>query len=209
MPLSSLLDSAVDSTQVLQHLWIILSFHHLCLICPSHRFPFQENLNVLDSVAVAICQGSPSSPCTGDLCSRNSNTDLEFSVCSLVLMISHHPFHLTVRILQHPKDHLCLLELSTLDPAWVQRTLLLQRREQLLLSTFDTYPTVTIGVDSVARVLQEEALPTPPSWCLLTTYGADHSVRLFFACNASSNHQVVPLLPAARLDWHVQAKEFI
>ena len=69
----------------------------------------------------------------------------------------------TVRILQHPKDQLCLLELSTLDPAWVQRTLLLQRREQLLLSTFDTYPTVTVGVDSVARGLQGEALPTPSS----------------------------------------------
>ena len=126
MPLSSLLDSAVDSKQVLQHLWIFLSFHHLCLICPSHHFPFQENLNVLDSVAVAIYQGSPSSPCIGDLFSRNSNTDFEFSVCSLVLMISHHLFLLflfnflcqchwnsfpflwknfvlsTVRILQHP-----------------------------------------------------------------------------------------------------------
>ena len=34
---------------------------------------------------------------------------------------------------------------------------------KLLLSTFDTYPTVTVGVDSVARVLQGEALPTPPS----------------------------------------------
>ena len=45
----------------------------------------------------------------------------------------------------------------------VERTLLLQRREELLLSTFGTYPTVTVGVDSVARVLQEEALPTPPS----------------------------------------------
>ena len=136
----------------------------------------------------AICQGSPSSPCTGDLFSSNSNTDFEFSVCSFVLMISHHPFHLflspflcqcqlnyfpflwenfvrsTVRILQHPQDHLCLLELSTLDPAWVQRTTLaFSVREQLLPSTFDTCPTVTVGVDSVARVLQEEALPTPPS----------------------------------------------
>ena len=45
----------------------------------------------------------------------------------------------------------------------MQRTLLLQRRERLLLSTVDTYPTVTVGVDSVARVLQGEALPTPPS----------------------------------------------
>ena len=52
---------------------------------------------------------------------------------------------------------------STLDPAWVQRTLLLQRREQLLLSTFDTYQNVNVGGDSVARVLQEEALPTLPS----------------------------------------------
>ena len=126
MPLSSLLDSAVDSTNVLQHLWIFLSFHHLCLICPSHRFPFQENLNVLDSVAVAICQGSPSSP--------------------------------------YPWDHLCLLELATLDQAWVQRTLLLLRREQLLLSTSGTSnPIVTVGVDSVTRLLQEEALPTMPS----------------------------------------------
>ena len=104
-------------------------------------------------------------------------------------MISHHPFNLflfpflcqfqwnsfpflweifvlsTVRTLQHPQGRLCLLELSTLDPAWVQRALflLLQRGEQLLLSTFDMYPTVTVGVDSVARVLQEEELPTPPS----------------------------------------------
>ena len=137
----------------------------------------------LDSVAVAICQGSPSSPCIGDLFSRNSNIDFEFSVCSLDLIISHDPFHLflfpflcqhqwnsfpylwenfvlaTVRILQH----LMGSSLSSLDPVWVQRTLLLQRREQLLLSTLDTYPTVTVGVDSVARVLQGEALPTPPS----------------------------------------------
>ena len=94
MPLSSLLDSAVDSTQVLQHLWIFLSFHNRCLVCPSHHFPSQENLNVLDSVSVAICQGSPSSPCIGDLFSNKSNTDFGFSVCSLVLMISHHLFHL-------------------------------------------------------------------------------------------------------------------
>ena len=58
-----------------------------------------------------------------------------------------------------------LSELSNIHRiiSWVQRTLLLQRREQLLLSTFDTYPTVTVGIGSVARVLQGEALPTPPS----------------------------------------------
>ena len=112
--------------------------------------------------------------------------DFEFSVCSLVPMISHHLFHLFLfpflcqcqwnsllflwEISSFPLSEssnihriISVFELSTLDPAWVQRTLLLQRREQLLLSTFDTYPTVTVGVDSVARVLQGEALPTPPS----------------------------------------------
>ena len=63
-------------------------FHHLCLICPSHHFLFQENLSVLDSVAVAVS----SIPCIGDLFSQNSKTDFEFSVCALVLMISHHLF---------------------------------------------------------------------------------------------------------------------
>ena len=38
---------------------------------------------------------------------------------------------------------------STLDPAWVQRVLLLLRKEQLLLSTSGTCPTVTVGVGSV------------------------------------------------------------
>ena len=165
MPPSSQPGSDVDSTQVLQHLWICLSFHHLCLICLSHHFPFQENWTVLDSVAVAICQGSSSSPCIGDLFSRSSNTDLEFSVCLLVLMISHHLFLFPflcqcqwvrkrfvlsiVRILQHPQDRLCLLEPSTPSPAWVQRTLLLLRREQLLLSTSGSCPTVNVGVGSV------------------------------------------------------------
>ena len=180
MPPSSQLGSVVDSTKVLQHLWIFLPLIHPCLICLSHHIPFQENLTVLDFAAVAL----PSSPSNDDLFSRNSNTDLESSACLLVPVMSHHLFLFPslcqcqwdsfpflwkrfvlsiVRIFQRPQDLLCPLELSTLDPAWVQRILLLLRKEQLLLSTSGTCPTVTIGVGSVARVPQEEALPTPPS----------------------------------------------
>ena len=88
MPPSSQPSSVVDSTQVLQNLWIFLSFLYPCLICLSHHFPFQENLTVLDSAAKAV----PSSPSIDDLFSLNSNTDLESSACLLVPMISHNIF---------------------------------------------------------------------------------------------------------------------
>ena len=68
-----------------------------------------------------------------------------------------------VRILQHSWGRLCPLEPLRLDPAWVQRILLLPHGEQLLLSVAGTCPTVTVGLGSVARVLREEVLPTPPS----------------------------------------------
>ena len=55
-----------------------------------------------------------------------------------------------------------------------------QCREQLLRSTFDTYPTVTVEVDGVTQVLQEAAISMP-------TYRVPgYSMRPFFACNASS-----------------------
>ena len=59
---------ALDAKQVLQHLWTCLSFLRICLTCLSHRFPFQENSIVLDSVAsVAL----PSNPSIDDLFSRS------------------------------------------------------------------------------------------------------------------------------------------
>ena len=131
------------------------------------------SLTLLLWPSAKVCHSNPQ---IDDLFSRISNTDFEFSVCSLVLVISDHLFHLFLlpclcqcqwRFFPFPleevssfalsessnihRHRLCLLEPSTLDPAWVQRTLLLLRRGQLLLSTSGRYPIVTVGVDSVAR----------------------------------------------------------
>ena len=175
MPLSSLLDSAIDSTQVLQQAsgFSFLSTLPLRIASLSRKKLISAKVH---PAILALVTYFPTIP----------TLTLGFRCVHSSLMISHNPFHLflfpylyqhkwnsfpflwenfvlsTVQILQHLQDHLCLLELSTLDPVWVQRSLLLRLGEQLLLSTADTYPTVTVGVDSVA-LLQGEAVPTPPS----------------------------------------------
>ena len=83
-PPSSQLDhQCADPEQVLQHLWTCLSFLHLCLTCLSHRFLSRRSRLSLTLLLLWPC---PAILRLTTCFPAVSNTDLESSALSLVLM---------------------------------------------------------------------------------------------------------------------------